>query len=245
MSRARKLLIIASAFVVAVVIVLAIAGPSMQRSFFYPKPHDLPPVVGQTTEQLLTRLQSVLEANAPIVAQSLLPGLPDAQISALEAQGGFHLSDDLKAIYRWRNGMPTNSIVGLLPGQRFRPLDEFVHEQILMRQQMESAPVSRRVAFEILAGHRKGWVQVLDDGAGDGYFYDPKRTDAEGAFFEHMAEEAYYLWFPSIRNFLSGTIECYETKAIKVATNHSSLEEDFEQTQKIWVKLAKSSEIAK
>jgi hypothetical protein len=31
-------------------------------------------------------------------------------------------------------------------------------------------------------------VQILDDGAGDGYFYDPERADAEGSFFYHMAD---------------------------------------------------------
>ena len=28
--------------------------------------------------------------------------------------------------------------------------------------------------------------------------------------FYHMAEESYYVWFPSIRNFLAGVIEFYE-----------------------------------
>jgi hypothetical protein len=94
----------------------------------------------------------------------------------------------------------------------------------------------------VFAGHRSGWVQVLDDGAGDGYFYDPTRTDAEGAFFHYFAEERYYLWFPSLRNFLAGTIECYESQAVKVAAEGKSLDEDFDRTQKIWERFAKSSE---
>jgi hypothetical protein len=75
MPRARKQLLIAFAAVVAFVVTLIIAGPSMQRSFFYPKPQGLPAVVSQTTEQLLARLQSILENNAPIVARALQPGL--------------------------------------------------------------------------------------------------------------------------------------------------------------------------
>ncbi len=193
--------------------VLIFTGHVIQRSFFYPKPHGLPQVVSLTAEQLLSRLQAVLETNAPLVAQSLQAGLTDTQISALEAQGGFHLSKDLKLLYRWHNGMSTNSVCGLLPGQRFLPLDEFVREKAIMRQQLASATTVQKVGLSVFAGYMKSWVHVLDDGAGDGYFYDPERTDAEGAFFYHMAEVRYYVWFPSLRNFLSGTIERGLTKS--------------------------------
>jgi hypothetical protein len=183
-----------------------------------------------------------LETNAPIVAKSLQPGLSDTQIASLEVQGRFHLSDDLRALYRWHNGMPTNGTVGLLPGQRFLSLDEIVRDRTLVNQQSGSATPLQRTVLSVFAGHRKGWVTVMDDVAGDGYFYDPERTDAEGAFFYHMAEVRYYLWFPSFRNFLAGAIECYESHAIKVATNGSGLDEDFEHAQRIWDRLAKSNE---
>jgi hypothetical protein len=240
-SRARKQLLVVFA-VVAAVVILILAGPSVQRSFFYPKPRGLPPVVSQSTEQLLARLQSVLETKAPIVTRSLQPGLSDTQIAALEAQGGFRLSDDLRALYRWRNGIATNSKVGLLAGQRFVPLDEVVRERALVGQQVASGSAVQRSAFSAFAGRRTGWVQVLDDGAGDGYFYDPKRSDEEGAFFQHFAEMSYYVWFPSLRNFLAGAIECYESQGIKVAADGKSLDEDYDRTEKIWARFAKSSE---
>jgi len=242
MTSAKKFLILGVALLAVIVAVLITAGPSLQRAFFYPKPHGLPQVVTQTTEQLLARLQVVLETNAPIVARSLQQGLSEAQISALEKQGGFRLSENLKSLYRWRNGMPTNSSCGLLPGQRFLPLDEFVRQQALMRQQVGSATSAQRAGFKIFAGYMKNAVHVLDDGAGDGYFYDPERTDGEGAFFYHMAEERYYVWFPSLNNFLSGTVECYEGRIFKVSADGKGLEEDSQRAQKIWGRLAKSSE---
>lgn len=244
MTRARKLFLAAVALVtvIVVVLVLVLAGPSMQRSFFYPKPHGLPPVVSQTTAQLLARLQTVFETNAPLVGGALQSGLSDAQIAALESEGGFRLSDDLRTLYRWHNGISTNSTVGLLAGQRFMPLDEVVRERALVAQQVASGSGVQRAAFSVFAGHRTGCIQVLDDGAGDGYFYDPKRTDAEGAFFHHFAEMRYYLWFPSLRNFLAGVIECYESHAVKVAADGKSLDEDFDRTEKIWTRFAKGSE---
>jgi len=131
--------------------------------------------------------------------------------------------------------MVTNSTDGLLPGQRFVPLDEVAAERGLMRRQSG-------LAFAVFAGHRKGWLHVFDDGAGDGYFYDPDRTDSQGAFFFHFAEVGHYTWFPSLRNFLSGVIECYETQAVKVAADGKGLDENAERTEKIWSRLGKSRE---
>ncbi len=235
MTRSRKTIAIVGLLAVLALAVLIFAVPSMFRSFLYPKPQGLPPVVSQTTEQLLGALQAVLERNAPIVARSLLPGLSDAEISELEAKGGFRLSNELRAFYRWHNGMATNRTVGLLPGQRFVPLAEAVAERALMSQQSG-------VALMVFAGHRRHWLHVLDDGAGDGYFYDPLRTDAQGAFFFHFAEVRQYVWFPSLRNFLSGIIECYQTHAVKLTPDGKDLEEDGDRTEKIWSRLGKSSE---
>lgn len=242
MTRTRRMLFVALALGGGIVLTLILVGPSIQRSLFYPKPSGLPPVVSQTTEQLLARLGSVLQTNAPNVACALQPGLSDKQIADLEAHGGFRLSNDLRALYRWHNGMVASSTVGLLAGQRFVPLDEVVHERDVIRQQSESAPKYQHFAFSVFAGHTKGWLQVLDDGAGDGYFYDPKRTDAEGAFFYHFFEGSYYLWFPSLRNFLAGVIECYESQAVKMGADGKTLDEDFDRTEKLWSRFAKSSE---
>jgi hypothetical protein len=132
--------------------------------------------------------------------------------------------------------MSTNSTDGLLPGQRFVPLADAVDERALMRQQSGAA-------FNAFAGHTKSWLHVLDDGAGDGYFYDPERTDTQGAFFFHFAETGHYVWFPSLRNFLSGVIACYETQAVKVASDGKSLDEVMDRTEKIWSRLGKSREM--
>jgi cell wall assembly regulator SMI1 len=242
MTRKSKVLMIVAGCAVGVVAALILAAPALQRSFFYPKPRNLPSVVSQSVEQLLTHLQAALETNAPAVVQALQPGLSEGRISALEAQGGFRLSGDLRAFYRWHNGTATNSTLGLLPGQRFLPLEQCVAERANMGQQTGSVPAAQRASFAVFAGHRKSWVHVLDDGAGDGYFYDPERMDANGAFFYHMAEGGYYVWFPSFRNFLSGVTECYETRCVRLSADGRSLDQDGPGAEKIWQRLAKASE---
>ncbi len=242
MTRKRTVLLVVAGLAMGVVAALILAGPALLRSFFYPQPKNLPPVVSQSVEQLLAKLQAALEANAPTVAQALQPGLLETEISALEAKGGFRLSADLRAFYRWHDGMDTNTTLGLLPGQRFLPLEGCVAERLMMGQQSGAAPSAQRAAFAVFAGHRKSWVHVLDDGAGDGYFYDPERTDANGAFFYHMAEGGYYVWFPSFRNFLSGATECYETRSVRLSGDGKSLDEDGQRTEKIWQRFAAASE---
>ena len=242
MTNNRKILLVANALAVAIVAALVLIGPSMRRGFFYPKPRALPPVVDQTTDQLLGKLRTVLETKAPFVFASLQPGLSDAQISALESQGDFRLSEDLRAFYRWHNGSATNSTVGLLAGQRFLPLDDAVRKRALFQRHVSSAAGIERAALSIFTGHRMGWLQILDDGAGDGYFYDPNRTDAQGAFFYHFAEVSYYEWFPSFRNFLAGVIECYESQTVWAPEHGNALEQDFDRAREIWRRLAEVSE---
>jgi hypothetical protein len=235
MSRSRKFLLIALAVTTAFVLVVTLAGPQMLRSVFYPKPSSLPDDVNESSDQLIVRLEAVLATNAPIVIKSLQLGLSEAQIAELETGAKIRLPQDIRALYRWRNGMATNSTVGLLPGQRFLPLQELIAERALIRRRSG-------VAFRILAGHREGWLHVLDDGAGDGYFYDPDRKDSEGAFFFHFGEVAHYLWFPSVRNFLSGVIACYESGAVRASADGKSLEEDSRKTEQIWSRFGKSRE---
>lgn len=238
----RKLFLIVAGLVFLTGAAIYFAGPSVQRSIFYPKPHGLPPVVGATAQELLARLETFLATNAPTVLLELQPGLSGGEISALEAQGGFRLPEDLRAFYRWHNGMKSNSPFALVPGHYFLPLDNVAMELDRQRRELAGTSFGQRAAYAVFAGHRKTWMQIFDDGAGDGYFFDSKRTDAEGAFFNHFAEGSYYVWFPSFRNFLAGMVESYETGGFKMATDHQSLEEDTERTQKIWERFGRPSE---
>jgi cell wall assembly regulator SMI1 len=244
MTRTQKILVsglalVALAFLFVVGIFLV--GPFLQRSIFYPKPQTLPPVVAETTPELLARLGSLLETNAPSVARALQPGLSLDQIAALESEGGFRLTEDLRALYRWHNGVATNSSLGLLPGHHFPPLDEQVRERAHVRTEVASSTGAQRAFYAMFTGHRTDWLEVFPDGAGDGYFFDPHRSEAEGSFFYHLTEEGYYVWFPSFGNFLSGVIEGYETGVIKASTDGSSFDQDYDRSEKIWQRLATMS----
>ncbi len=97
--------------------------------------------------------------------------------------------------------------------------------------------VSQRIAQAAFAGHRNGWLTVLDDGAGDGYFYDQTRRNSSGSFFYCFAEDGQYRFFPSITNFLIGAAECFELQIYRCdAAGKSS--EDFERSFALWPRYA-------
>jgi hypothetical protein len=83
--------------------------------------------------------------------------------------------------------------------------------------------------------HRDKWIDVFVDLAGDGYFFDPGRTEAEGSFFFCFAEDAEYIFFPSFRNYLAAVIEGNESGVFKVGI-HGTETLDFKKAQILWKK---------
>lgn len=210
------------------------AGRKTIRSFFYPSPSAMPPVVDASAEQLLQRLESVLRQRAPAVAASLQPGLTVEQVSKIESQYGFRLTDELRSLYQWHNGMTATGPRDFIPAHRFLPLEEAAGQRAALHEQLRSATAVQRAFNSIVIGHRTDWLTVFDDGAGEGYFYDPDRRDQEGAFFYHSAEDIYYIFFPSVRNFLAGAVDCFEADAYWLSDKDGSWDEDYDQTFQIW-----------
>lgn len=236
----RRIYLIA-ALIVFVLLVAAIRwGRSELNSFFYPSPENMPPVVYETTEQLLAQFEKVLAKEAPLVLRSLQPGLSQEQIIELENKGGFRLSADLRKLYQWRDGMK-NKRRDLIPVYRFVPLEEVVDSRIAIEKDIKRATFIQRIIGDTFAGHMKTWVHILDDGSGNGYFYDPQRAGTSGIFFYHSMEEGYYVFFPSLRNFLKGAIECYQQDIFNVKDNGVTLNADFAREIAVWKHFGRSN----
>jgi cell wall assembly regulator SMI1 len=198
----------------------------------------MPPEVSQNIGEILNKLEGLMQNKAPDVLAELKQGLSDAEITALENKSGTRLPDDVKALYRWHNGCSTRNPLncGPIPGHRFVPLDEALGANGVISNQVANTTGAQRAAFEIFAGHTKSWIPLFDDGAGDGYFIDPVRKASQGAVFYHFAEEARYVFFPSVKNLMAGIVKCYEQNAFAWKTNENGpgLIEDFERAEKVW-----------
>jgi cell wall assembly regulator SMI1 len=230
--------------VIVILVVLLVVGNCLLarlavRRFFYPRPRAFPPAsTDQGIDPLLARLEQVLRDHAPAVSAALRPGLGDEQIDALERQHGCRLSDELRALYRWRDGAPRSTAwIGLVPGHRFVPLAEVLEARDHLTRELRALPAIQWLVFSIFAAHRSGWLNVLEDGCGDGYFFDPARRRAEGSFFFCFAEDRTFLFFRTLADFLAGVIECYE-KGIYRAGGGEELDEDYARSHELWPRFA-------
>ncbi len=195
----------------------------------------MPAVVQTSAAELLQELEQQLRANFPTIAATLQPGLSDAEITALETQGGFKLSEDLRAFYRWHNGMQTNTTLTFITGHYFPSLQSVVADH---KATVQSRPntAAQRVAANLFTAHTAGWLEILPDRAGDGFVYDTKRKDADGAFFYHFTEGSEFVYFPAFRNFLAATVESIKSGAYHPDKDGRSMEEDFAKVEAIWNK---------
>jgi cell wall assembly regulator SMI1 len=220
---------------------LGIWGVLKLKSFLYPVAPPMPAIISEPMPEILTHLEAVLKTSAPLVSAKLQPGISAEQIAKLEAQYHVQIPDEIKAIYEWHNGSvraaTTNDLADFMPLYRFLPLDEALAQRTTTTPPGD-APFVGRVAYRVFAGHRDSWICLFEDGAGNGYWFDPKRKATEGAVFYNFTEEADFLFFPSPKNMMAGIAECYEQGAFHMKTNSSppQLDEDFETAQKIWTR---------
>ena len=201
----------------------------------YPPAPKMPAVVAESAEALLARYEKMLAAKAPRAFAALRPGLTAAQIDALETKHGFKLTPDLRSLYRWRNGEPPNGPTHIFPDHAFVGLDEAVAARDIVRRQVKAQTPAQRQAYDVFAGHRGAWLDVLPDGAGDGYFFDPGRTEAEGSFFFSFAETGSYTFYPAFRNYLAAVVEGHE-KGVFAFGAQGAYTVDFEKAEAIWAR---------
>ena len=252
MRTVRTLMWAATALLVLVVVAVVGLRTAASR-FFYPAAPPMPPVVERPISEILQELERQMEREAPLMLESLQPGLSDEEIAELERKGGFKLPEDMKALYRWHNGCrdweipqepgPAMITVGPIPGHRFMPLDEAIAQRDAMAEEARSGPLGGRLLLPIVAGHRDAWITVFGDMCGDGYFFDPHRSEQEGAVFYCFAEDGTYDFFPSVKNLLAWAVKCYEVGAFRWQSGPevSDLKEDFERSWELRREFASST----
>ncbi len=199
----------------------------------YPRAPAMPPAVPETVEDLLGRFERILRDRAPEVFASMQRGLTDARIDALQSKHKFVLPQDLRALYRWRNGSTRDSRLAVFADHRFVALDEALRTRDALRGQLRAATRVQRLFYAPYVGHRDQWLGLIVDVAGDGYFFDPGRSEDEGSFFFCFAEDGSYWFFPTFRNFLAATIARHDSGVFRFAS-HGAETVDHVRAHKLW-----------
>ena len=239
--RNKRVRVLMALLVGAVLCFVAFFGASVgKQRFFYPLAPQMPADVQESTGDVLTKLESALEKFAPQTLATLQPGLAREEIIEREEQLGVTLSDEMRALYMWRNGQSADAGKDFVPGHFFPSLEWLIEERKASKKQLGELSAVQRASYSAFAGHRDKWVGVFGDLAGDGYFFDPTRTASEGAVFYNMAEDISYNFFPSLKSLLSYFIECYESKAYFVGAD-GKLEEDFNKSFELLPKYSSSN----
>jgi cell wall assembly regulator SMI1 len=245
----RRVLIAICVTVVAIiafgVIALRVKGPSILLAILsvfipvpspevaYPHAPAMPPVVTISIDDLIPQYEAFLRTKAPVVFSALQPGLTNSQIDGIETKYSLKLPLDLRALYQWRNGTPRIASVNTFPDHEFVPLEIALANRGELRKQVKAGTPEQQQAYSAYAGHRDSWVGLIVDAAGDGHFFDPKRSESEGSFFFCMAEDGNYVFYPAFRNYLAAVVEG-EKSGIFVSGPQGVGTADFAKAQELW-----------
>ena len=235
--------ILVSCIIAISAFIVILTFPYGMKKYLYPKAPPMPAVVMTPMEQLLKELEIEMRTKTPDVLKSFLPGLHDFEIDRIEQGAGIKLPPDIRKLYKWHNGQRSKGIAGPIPGHRFIPLQEAVEEKNNQWRKNHEENRARRVLLNSFIKHRKTWLPIFEDISGDGYFYDVAKNEARGAVFYCFAETNTYVFFPSIRNLLAGTLKCYKNNIFKIVTydNQTTLEDEYYQSRTIWQEFGTAS----
>jgi cell wall assembly regulator SMI1 len=235
----RRIALISFATVIGLLGLLLGIGYAIRAKFhrhMYPKPATMPAVTSATVATLLPRLEQSLSRHAPQVIAGLQPGLPEERVQELQDQYAISLPPELVELYKWRDGCSPSWAGNIIPGHSLVPLEHALENRASILLQVNTTFL-QRLAGDFLAGYRKGWIQILDDGAGDGFFYDPARRPMEGQYCYYMPEGPATAFFPCLANMLQYFIEAFESGAFRQNPN-VQLDEDYRKADELLRKYA-------
>lgn len=166
----------------------------------------MPPDPPGTIDDAIAALETALAQHAPQTLANLNPGLTDDEIDAALAGTGLALPEELRALYRWRDGS------GPAPARAFRPFfanSEFITlaHSVPVYQQLQSAPP--HIAY------MKSWLDVFPDPMGDGIKHDLSPRTPQGAWFDVFIEDSQYTYYPSLKSILVMVAEGFRTGVFK------------------------------
>lgn len=185
------------------------AGTSFRRSI-YPLATELPDPPDIALSEVLQQLDQRIEEHAPERFAALQSGLSKEEISAIEREYGLRLTDDLRQLYQWHDGIDLEAGQTLFGIHQFYPLEDVAKTRVASEQELARTTFVQYAFYWVFCGHQKPWFELFPDGAGDGFFVDPTRKPCHGSVFYNFNEDREYNFYPNLASLMLAISECYD-----------------------------------
>lgn len=158
---------------------------------------------------LIQKLDNYLSLLRPDYYLELAPPLDDSQLDKLEAHYKIKLSEDLRTLYKWKNGQRADCYEAFVNNSMFIPLHQALYDASELTSMIG-------LDFEIENWWNENWIPIFQNGGGDNICYDLRGifTGTQGQLVEFWhADNDRNVIAPSLEAFFSKIIEFYEIKA--------------------------------
>ncbi len=199
--------------------------PAPEIDEIYPRPVDIPPRTIRPLTELLAEYEAATKQLSPSAHAALQPGLSEIALDELERKYSIVLSSDMRTLYLWKNG--TGSFLDVFPYRRFVPLDEALDARAQFRNAGRGKPAEVRALYDDWLSHRYSWVGLIQDGGGDGYYYDPERRSEVSSFFYTRHDDVGYMFYPAIGNYIEELLEHHRVKRLSATETGITLDVDW------------------
>jgi cell wall assembly regulator SMI1 len=164
-------------------------------------------------KSLIGRMDRWLATHRPDYYAQLQPGATETEFAAFEAQFGLRLPDDVRQLYRWRNGQNTTCFDPLQFNRMFSPLQDIAETKELLDGMIGSD-------FDDPRHWRRGWVPFLHNGGGSHLCVDLNADDGGQpgqliAFWKADGDRP--IEFPSMQAWLTDLVSSMEDGSLELA----------------------------
>lgn len=161
----------------------------------YPLAPLMPPAPKESLADILRNLDTRIEQHSPKTFAALQPGLSRDEIQKLETEYGLSMTDELRQLYEWHDGISLDSDRDLFGIHRFYPLKRLAEAHQLRKQTTAKQTGLVGLIDWAVCRHRRDWIELFPDDCGDGYYVDPTRRPVQGAIFYNFTETGRYRFY--------------------------------------------------
>lgn len=144
----------------------------------------------------------------PVFYATLNEPLDESQMDKLQDYYEMDLPQDLRTLYKWKNGQNPNCQEAFVNNSKFIPLHQALYDASELRSMIG-------YDFEIENWWNEYWIPIFQNGGGDSICYDVRGifTEQKGQLLEFWhADNDRNVIAPSLEAFVDKIVDFYETK---------------------------------